>query len=304
MDFGKRIAELRKIKKVTQAQLAEYLAVNPQTVSRWEAEGGTPDVMLLPKIASFFEISLDELFGMTDMEYINNLVYKYSVLRDEKSFDEVMRSIDIAMNSEEADRVQLQAWTVHIYIQKSRAALEKAEAELDVILEDLPKEDTLYVPLKLQKQQFRIQMGEASLVVRTAQKEWEEEKKVETLYCYMAALSDAQRNAEILSLCEQKEVQELVSCINAENEGLWLMMFESAYMEMKLEFFAKYMNSFKEKASRTALFQMQWTLAKLYRILDMRNEKNELKRNLSKEIKNLEYNDFLKERQLKEIQEL
>ena len=93
MDFGKRIAELRKLKKATQAQLAEYLTVNPQTVSRWEAEGGTPDVMLLPKIASFFEVSLDELFGMTDMEYINNLVYKYSVLRDEKSFEEVMRSI-------------------------------------------------------------------------------------------------------------------------------------------------------------------------------------------------------------------
>ena len=51
MDFGKRIAELRKLKKATQAQLAEYLTVNPQTVSRWEAEGGTPDVMLLPKIA-------------------------------------------------------------------------------------------------------------------------------------------------------------------------------------------------------------------------------------------------------------
>ena len=125
MELGKRIAELRKMKKVTQAQLAEYLSVNPQTVSRWEVEGGTPDVMLLPKIASFFEVSLDELFGMTDMDYINNLVYKYSVLRDEKSFEEVMRSIDVALNSTEENRLQLQAWKVHIYIQKSRNALEQ-----------------------------------------------------------------------------------------------------------------------------------------------------------------------------------
>ena len=54
MELGKKIASLRKTRNITQAQLAEYLSVNPQTISRWEADGGTPDVMLLPKIASFF----------------------------------------------------------------------------------------------------------------------------------------------------------------------------------------------------------------------------------------------------------
>lgn len=305
MEFGKRIAELRKMKKVTQAQLAEYLSVNPQTVSRWEAEGGSPDIMLLPQIASFFEVSLDELFGMTDMEYINNLVYKYSVLRDEKSFVEVMRSIDVAMNSaDEEERLQLQAWKVHIYIQKSRAALEKAEAELDALRKDVSKEHVLYVPLKLQKQQFRIQMGEAAFVVRNAQREWEVEKNIETLHCYMAALSDAQRNTEILSLWEQKEVQELVRDINTETESLWLMMFESAYMEMDLEFFTKDSIAFKEKASKNALFQMEWTLAELYSIFDMKNVKTELKKKLLNDIESLEYNDFFKERRIKEIHEL
>ena len=75
MELGKKIAALRKMKKVTQTQLAEYLSVNPQTVSRWEVEGGMPDIMLLPKIATFFGVSLDELFGMTDMEQISNRIY-------------------------------------------------------------------------------------------------------------------------------------------------------------------------------------------------------------------------------------
>ena len=304
MDFGKRIAELRKLKKATQAQLAEYLTVNPQTVSRWEAEGGTPDVMLLPKIASFFEVSLDELFGMTDMEYINNLVYKYSVLRDEKSFEEVMRSIDVALNSKDADRLQLQTWKVHIYIQKSRAAMEKAEVELDDLLENVPKDHELYLPLKLQKQQFRIYMGESAFVVKKAQKEWEEEKNIEALNCYMAALYDAQRSIDILALWEQKDVKDLVCDINEKNECLWLMMFESAYMETNLESFIKYMSTFKEKASVNAVFQMEWMLARLYSIFDMKNKKSELKNKLLKDIENLEYNDFLKERKKKEIQEL
>lgn len=77
LEFGKKIAALRKMQGVTQVQLADYLMVQPQTVSRWESEGGTPDIMLLPKIATFFSISMDELFGMTDMEQIDHLVYKY-----------------------------------------------------------------------------------------------------------------------------------------------------------------------------------------------------------------------------------
>lgn len=62
LELGKKIAFLRKMQKVTQTQLAEYLAVQPQTISRWETEGGMPDITFLPKIAIFFGISLDELF--------------------------------------------------------------------------------------------------------------------------------------------------------------------------------------------------------------------------------------------------
>lgn len=39
LKLGKRIASLRKANKVTQSELAEYLLVQPQTISRWEAEG-------------------------------------------------------------------------------------------------------------------------------------------------------------------------------------------------------------------------------------------------------------------------
>ena len=71
------LAALRKAHRITQAQLAEYLSVQPQTISRWEAEGGIPDVTLLPQIALFFGITLDELFGMTTMEQIDRLAQQY-----------------------------------------------------------------------------------------------------------------------------------------------------------------------------------------------------------------------------------
>lgn len=147
-------------------------------------------------------------------------------------------------------------------------------------------------------------MGEAALVVKKAQKEWEEEKNLEALNFYMATLYDAQRSSDILSLWEQKDVQDLVCDMNEKSECLWLMMFESAYMETNLQLFIKYMSIFKEKATVNAVFQMEWLVARLYSIFDMKNEKSELKNKLLNDIENLKYNDFLKERKKKEIKDL
>ncbi|MBE6023749.1 MAG: helix-turn-helix transcriptional regulator [Cellulosilyticum sp.] len=59
--IGEKIRELRKKADVNQEYFAEYLGVTAQAVSKWEVEGCYPDIELLPSIASFFNISLDEL---------------------------------------------------------------------------------------------------------------------------------------------------------------------------------------------------------------------------------------------------
>lgn len=53
LTIGEKIAALRKAKNITQTQLAEYLFLVPQTISKWEVGNGTPDVTLLPRIADF-----------------------------------------------------------------------------------------------------------------------------------------------------------------------------------------------------------------------------------------------------------
>ena len=60
--IGKNIAKLRKAKGVTQDELARFVGVTAQAVSKWE-NGGVPDTELLPKIADYFNVSIDELFG-------------------------------------------------------------------------------------------------------------------------------------------------------------------------------------------------------------------------------------------------
>lgn len=59
--IGKRIAALRKKSGMTQAELAGKLNVTDKAVSKWERDLSCPDISLLPKIATLFSISLDEL---------------------------------------------------------------------------------------------------------------------------------------------------------------------------------------------------------------------------------------------------
>lgn len=57
------IRSLRQSRQLTQAELAQALGVQYQTVSKWETGVTLPDVTMLPRIADFFGISMDELFG-------------------------------------------------------------------------------------------------------------------------------------------------------------------------------------------------------------------------------------------------
>ena len=63
LDLGNNIRQLRRRDKKTQEQLAEALGVTSQAVSRWESGGSYPDMNLIPSIANFFGVSIDELFG-------------------------------------------------------------------------------------------------------------------------------------------------------------------------------------------------------------------------------------------------
>lgn len=59
--FGKRIADLRKEKGMTQLELAEKMGVTDKAVSKWERNLSLPDAGSLPRLAEIFQVSVDEL---------------------------------------------------------------------------------------------------------------------------------------------------------------------------------------------------------------------------------------------------
>lgn len=64
MDFNKKLRELRLARNLTQENVAQYLKVSSQTVSKWERGLLSPDITLLPKIALLYHCSMDTLFDM------------------------------------------------------------------------------------------------------------------------------------------------------------------------------------------------------------------------------------------------
>ena len=65
LNIADNIVRLRHNKKITQEQLAEFIGVTKASVSKWENRQSTPDITILPQLATFFDVTIDELVGYT-----------------------------------------------------------------------------------------------------------------------------------------------------------------------------------------------------------------------------------------------
>lgn len=63
LNLSNNLVRLRRERKITQEELADFIGVTKASVSKWENRQSTPDILLLPQLASFFGVTVDELIG-------------------------------------------------------------------------------------------------------------------------------------------------------------------------------------------------------------------------------------------------
>ena len=63
LNLPDNIIRLRHEKKLTQEELADFMGVTKASVSKWEKGINTPDLLLLPQLAAYFDVTIDELIG-------------------------------------------------------------------------------------------------------------------------------------------------------------------------------------------------------------------------------------------------
>ncbi len=83
--LGKRIAELRIKRGMTQEQLAELLNYSPNHISKLESARTNPSFDLLVRLSEIFEIKLKELFNFSEHKDIDEI---------KKDFKKIINSSD------------------------------------------------------------------------------------------------------------------------------------------------------------------------------------------------------------------
>lgn len=92
LKIGDNILQKRKERGITQEELAEFMMVTKASVSKWETGQSYPDILLLPKLATFFNISVDELIGY-DPDLSSAQIQKFYIDLENRVPDAGMDSI-------------------------------------------------------------------------------------------------------------------------------------------------------------------------------------------------------------------
>lgn len=132
--IGRILAEHRRRQGITQEELAEYMGVSKASVSKWETSTTYPDITLLPRLASYFHTSIDELMGyepQMSREEIRKLYRQLVQDFETEPFDEVQnRCRDIAQRYFSCEPLLFQIGSLYVNYCAQAGTPVKTEAVL------------------------------------------------------------------------------------------------------------------------------------------------------------------------------
>ncbi|MDE6641826.1 MAG: helix-turn-helix domain-containing protein [Acetatifactor sp.] len=312
--IGEKIAALRKAKNITQTQLAEYLFLVPQTISKWEVGNGTPDVAMLPKIADFFGVSMDELFGRSPLDRAKDLVMRYSVLRDDSSFREAMeclkqrlQTIDSLLKNGIGDRSQLEQEKVELEGNEMHLLLqqgwESAQRALD-LAEDLANR-TGEMPFRLQRVQLNSMLGHNRQIRLECEKNFREAPGLDTLRLYYEVLLILGQDETILQMQETEEtVMELMMPPSRSNADIWNQCLAAAFRIRETGYIEKHKDTVLHYGTAYDRFSLLWKLAELYKEKNLMEKYIAARKEVVSMMPEMKWDAYVEERMEHALQQL
>ncbi|KAF1303965.1 helix-turn-helix domain-containing protein [Enterococcus sp. JM9B] len=76
LEIGEQLKKLRVQKQLTQKEVADYLNITPQTISKWELNRSYPDLDHLVKLSRFFNVDINLILGIKKESFIKGWLTK------------------------------------------------------------------------------------------------------------------------------------------------------------------------------------------------------------------------------------
>lgn len=107
IELANRLAELRKQKGLSQEELADRLQVSRQAVSKWERGEASPDTDNLIELAKIYDISLDELVGLSSSNNKEENKQRHVHIEDEDGDSVHIDDEGIRIQDEEGNEIHV-----------------------------------------------------------------------------------------------------------------------------------------------------------------------------------------------------
>lgn len=146
LNISENLVKFRHEKKVTQDEVASFLGVTKASVSKWENEQSMPDILLLPQIAVYFGVTVDELLGyepQLSKEQIQRIYQELAKDFASQSFEDTMEKCKSLVHRYYSCFPFLQQicvlWLNHFMLANSQSAQREVLEEISDLSEHILK---------------------------------------------------------------------------------------------------------------------------------------------------------------------
>lgn len=139
MTLGKRLKKARVAKDFSQADVADFLNISRQSISRWETDKAYPDIDNLVELSKYYEISIDELLiGTKNLQQEINQKTE-QINRSMEELDNKQKKLNQLLSSESDE-----SWILLLFTAFSIAIAPFGLIAIPLILWRNKKENQLY----------------------------------------------------------------------------------------------------------------------------------------------------------------
>ncbi len=143
MDIGGTIKKLRTDMGITQEDVAEYLDISFQAVSKWETGTTMPDIALLPKIAEFFGVRIDDLFSVDHEDELKRVEESLSHRLSEQSYLYARRILDASLQ-DDPDNIRALKLYARLHLSRTNNDLLEAGRMLERAMKHAPLDEEIF----------------------------------------------------------------------------------------------------------------------------------------------------------------